>query len=158
MDILFSDLKKKDVYDAATGKKLGRIADLKFSFPAGKMLSVTVGGGLFGLGETKTMPFADVEKIGEDAVFIRTERKGGKPVPCPPEKRNPIADPCPPKPPFPPVPPCGSDICPPKPPFPPVPPCAPPRGDDNCLPPHMSKGEDMERLSADLRLDLSDYE
>ena len=88
MDILFSDLKKKDVYDAATGKKLGRIADLKFSFPAGKMLSVTVGGGLFGLGETKTMPFADVEKNRGGRGFYKNRKEGRKTRAVPARKKE----------------------------------------------------------------------
>ena len=144
MDILFSELKKKDVYDSATGKKLGKITDLKFCFPSGKISAVTVGCGLLGMGETKIVPFSEVEKIGEDAVFIRTKRGSAKPDVCPPEKKNPCVSPCEPNP-------CPPNPCPPKPPF-------PPQDDDNCLPPHMGRSAGENAGHVDLRLDLDDYE
>lgn len=164
MDILFSELKKKDVYDSATGKKLGKITDLKFGFPSGKISAVTVGCGLLGMGETKIVPFIEVEKIGEDAVFIRTKRGSAKPDFCPPEKKDPCASPCPPNPcppmppcpPKPPCPPCEPNPCPPNP-CPPKPPF-PPQDDDNCLPPHMGRSASENAGHVDLRLDLDDYE
>ena len=82
MDVSFSDLKKKDVIDVKTGKKLGKTGDILFSFPEGKVVSFTVSGGFLGCGESKTFKFCDIEKIGEDAVLINEKKQheqGGRP-------------------------------------------------------------------------------
>ncbi|MBP5308454.1 MAG: PRC-barrel domain-containing protein [Clostridia bacterium] len=92
---MFSDLKKKDVVELSTGKKLGRITDALFTFPEGKIKTVTVSCGFMGMGESKSFPFGDIEKIGEDAVLVRTG--GNRPcTPCPPAPRD--RNPCPPAP------------------------------------------------------------
>ena len=68
MDILFSELKKKDVIDVCSGKKLGKITDLKFDFPFGKIKSFSVRGGMFC--DEVTVPLPQVERIGEDIVLV----------------------------------------------------------------------------------------
>ena len=71
MDILFSELKKKDVIDVCSGKKLGKVRDVAFAYPEGHVKSISVSGGVLGCGETQTVSFRDIERIGTDAVLVR---------------------------------------------------------------------------------------
>ena len=67
----FSELKKKSVVNVLDGKKLGKIKDMTFTFPEGKITAFVVG-------ETKLFSGADdyivnlccVNKIGDDAVLV----------------------------------------------------------------------------------------
>lgn len=96
MDILFSELKKKDVILLATGKKLGKIKDATIT-ARGEVISFTVGGGIFFSSNEQTFCFSDIEKFGEDTLLIRRTQKQGekcetKRRPCPPRPT-----PCPPR-------------------------------------------------------------
>ena len=101
MDILFSDFRKKDVIDVCSGKKLGKVKDLTFNYPEGRILCLTISGGMFGCGEEITIKFDRIEKVGEDAILVRTEEKREH---CPAPQKNP----CPPEPPHGPCPPNGN--------------------------------------------------
>ncbi len=99
MDILFSDFKKKDVIDVCSGKKLGKVKDMLFTFPDGKIKSITVSTNKLWGGEEEVIPYGKIERVGEDALLVNTARTepscDGKPPlkkPCPPQKG------CPPKP------------------------------------------------------------
>lgn len=124
MEFLFSQLKKMDVVSVADGKNLGRVCDLAFYFPEGKIKGFFVTG-CKGFKFTKSdvfIPFCDVVKIGEDVVLVKLgKEKPPKGEPCPPPQ-PPCPPPCPPYPPNcpPPCPPFPSQTnCPPKPNFPP---------------------------------------
>ena len=75
MDILFSELKKKDVIDVCSGKKLGKISDVKFDFPFGKIKSFSVRGGLFC--EEVIVLLSQIERVGEDTVLVNLTAKDG---------------------------------------------------------------------------------
>ena len=117
MEFLFSQLKKMDVVSVSDGKNLGRVCDLAFYFPEGKVKGFFVTGSK-GFKFTKSdvfIPLCDVVKIGEDVVLVKTEQ--GKPPKgdrCPPQSHCPPQQPdCPPPPPCPPYPPCPPPHCPP---------------------------------------------
>ena len=69
--INYNDLKKKYVVNILDGRKLGKIKDVIFSFPEGKIVSFVVGeGGLFSSKEDFTVDLCCVNKIGDDAVLV----------------------------------------------------------------------------------------
>ena len=90
MKILFSELKKKDVIDLCTGKRLGKIRDVEFTFPEGRVVNFTVGGGV--CSNPTTLALCNVEKIGKDAVLVKT--KGKDVGACPGEgcEKKPLPD------------------------------------------------------------------
>lgn len=104
MEFLFSQLKKMDVVSVTDGKNLGRVCDMAFYFPEGKIKGFYVTG-CKGFKFTKSdvfIPVCDVVKIGEDVVLVKMGQgkppKGDCPPPCPPQQH------CPPngRPPYPP--------------------------------------------------------
>lgn len=82
-----------DVVSVADGKNLGKVCDLAFYFPEGKIKGFYVTGSK-GFRFTKSdtfIPICDVVKIGEDVVLVKpAQSKPPKGEPCPP--------PCPPQP------------------------------------------------------------
>lgn len=70
MKILYSNLKKKDVIDLCSGKRLGRIRDLEFTFPDGRVTGFVAVDGV--CGNPTPISFSLVERIGKDAVLIKT--------------------------------------------------------------------------------------
>lgn len=121
MEFLFSQLKKMDVVSITDGKNLGRVCDMAFLFPEGKIKGFYVTGSK-GFRFTKSdvfIPLADVVKIGEDVVLVKV----GKDKP-------PKGDNCPP-----PQPPCPPNGRPPQPPCPPFTPCPPYSPQSHCPPP-----------------------
>lgn len=98
-----------DVVSVSDGKNLGRVCDMSFHFPEGKIKGFFVTGSK-GFKFTKSdvfIPLCDVVKIGEDVVLVKLGQ--GKP----PKGEN-----CPP-----PLPPCPPDG---RPPYPPQAHCPPP--------------------------------
>ncbi|MDE7083933.1 MAG: PRC-barrel domain-containing protein [Clostridia bacterium] len=118
MEFLFSQLRKMDVVSVSDGKNLGRVCDMAFLFPEGKIKGFYVTGSK-GFKFTKSdvfIPLADVVKIGEDVVLVKTgQGKPPKGEQCPPPQSN-----CPPQPP------CPPNGRPPYPPYPPQQPHCPP--------------------------------
>lgn len=133
MELTYNDLKKRDVINIADGKCLGRISDMRFSFPKGVIVGIYVPGRktncitrIF----DRTLIYIDesrIIKIGGDVILVNLG-ENQKPIKdikkCPP----PCPSPCPP--------PCPS-------------PC-PPRMDSDC------DGIDFSQLSGG-KIDLDDY-
>ena len=103
MELSYNDLKKRDVINVPDGRCLGRITDLRLSFPSGVMIGIVVPGRkvnrIFRWFD-KTEIYIDrsrIIKIGGDVILvdISCEKRAPKPK-CEQQK------PCPPKPPFPP--------------------------------------------------------
>lgn len=98
MEFLFSQLKKMDVVSVSDGKNLGRVCDMAFFFPEGKIKGFFVTGSK-GFKFTKSdvfIPFADIVKIGEDVVLVKLgKEKPPKGDNCPPPF-PPCPPPCPP--------------------------------------------------------------
>ncbi len=67
--INYVDLKKKCVVNILDGRKLGKVKDVVFSFPEGK-ISYFVVGGLFGGANDYAVDLCCVNKIGDDAVLV----------------------------------------------------------------------------------------
>ncbi len=113
MELTYKDLTKKDVINIADGKCLGRITNIKFVFPAGKIVGIFVPGrkcfSLFRIFD-KTEIYIDegsIVKIGGDVILVNLRCKedcSPKPVR---KKENQVMPPppcapfCPPKPPQP---------------------------------------------------------
>lgn len=88
----------------ADGKNLGRVCDLAFYFPEGKLKGFFVTGSK-GFRLTKSdvfIPIGDVMKIGEDVVLVKPGKSKPPKGDCPPQLNCP--PPCPPnnRPPYPP--------------------------------------------------------
>lgn len=100
MEVIFSELKQKEVINVADGRHLGRVCDLSFTFPEGKVIGLTVTG-CKGFKFTKQevfLPLKCIVKIGEDAVLVNLSDDA--PPPPPPGKGQPhFPPPCPPPPP-----------------------------------------------------------
>lgn len=98
MEVVFSELKQKEVISVTDGKHLGKVCNLTFTFPEGKITGFTVTG-CKGFKFTKQevfLPLKCVIKIGEDAVLVN----GSEPPPnnCPPPNPPPFCPPPPPPP------------------------------------------------------------
>lgn len=89
MEILYSELKRKEVINVSNGVHLGKVCDLTFSQPENKVLGFTVTGGK-GLCLTKRdlfIPMCDIVKIGEDVVLTKLADKKEEKE-CPPPKNG----------------------------------------------------------------------
>lgn len=99
MEVIFSELKQKEVINVADGKNMGKVCDITFTFPEGKVTGLTVTG-CRGFKFTKQeifLPLKSVVKIGEDAVLVSLSENS--PPPPPPGKGQNCPPPCPPPPP-----------------------------------------------------------
>ena len=92
MELSYNELRKRDVINVPDGRCLGRITDLKLSFPSGVMVGIVVPGrksrGIFRWFD-KTEFYIDrsrIIKIGGDVILvdISCERKPPKPNHKPP--------------------------------------------------------------------------
>ena len=70
--VSFNDLKKKSVVNILDGKKLGKVKDLTFEFPEGRISAFIVGEQkLFAAAENDLIvKLCCVDKIGDDAVLV----------------------------------------------------------------------------------------
>lgn len=121
MEYLFSKLKKLDVISITDGKNLGRLCDISFTLPDGKIKGFFATGSK-GFKLTKSevfIPLCDLVKVGEDTILVKFGKppKDGKP--CPPPKGDNCG--CPPN-----QPPCPTGCQPNQPPCPPNYPNRPP--------------------------------
>ncbi len=81
MGISFRELTKKTVVNLVTGARLGYVCDMTFDFKTGCVLGfILPEKGVFKKEET-FIPLKDVEKIGEDVVFVRVN-SGESEEPC----------------------------------------------------------------------------
>lgn len=72
METSFCELKQKEVINVKDGKRLGRIVDIVFCCPEGKITGIVVPGGrsfLFSKNEM-FIDWRNIEKIGEDAILV----------------------------------------------------------------------------------------
>ena len=98
MEVIFSELKQKEVINVADGRHLGKVCDLSFTFPEGKIIGLSVTG-CKGFKLTKQevfLPLKCIVKIGEDAILVSLSDEA--PLPPPPNKPPHCPPPCPPPP------------------------------------------------------------
>ena len=96
METSFCELKRKEVVNLADGKRLGRVTDVVFTYPEGKVQGIVVPGGR-GFRWGKADLFIElkcVTKIGVDVVLVDIRS-----APKPEKKRGKWEDSCPPPPP-----------------------------------------------------------
>lgn len=96
MEVNFSELKQKEVINVSDGRHLGKVCDLSFKFPEGKIIGFTVTGckGFKFSRQEVFLPFNCVSKIGEDAVLVNLSESSPPP---PPPKGQPFCPPAPPQ-------------------------------------------------------------
>ncbi|MGN0823302.1 MAG: YlmC/YmxH family sporulation protein [Candidatus Gallimonas sp.] len=72
METSFGDLKRKEVVNLGDGKQLGRVCDVVFTFPEGKVQGIVVPGGRgFRFGKADLfIDLRNVTKIGVDVVLV----------------------------------------------------------------------------------------
>ena len=87
----FRELCTKEVVQIKDGACLGRVDDLELDENAARIESLLLLGrprlfGLLGRDETLTIPWADIERIGLDAILVRTE------IPAAPQSHGGLLD------------------------------------------------------------------
>ena len=97
------ELKHRDTINVCDGKRLGKVCDVVFTFPEGRVRGIVVPGGK-GFRWGKADMFIDIKnvlKIGEDVVLVEIKNASAPPEP----KRDKWGNCPPPMPPPPPQPP-----------------------------------------------------
>ena len=84
MEISYCQLRQKEVINLKDGKRLGRVNDLVFTFPEGKVLGIVVPGGRGFFRPGIFIDIRNVVKIGEDTVLVEVRHKQ-KTAPPPPK-------------------------------------------------------------------------
>ena len=79
----FSSFRKKELINVSDGMKLGFVDDIMFDSESAEVRSLVVYGrpklfGLLGRGSDITIPWSDIQMIGEDTILVKSE---GIPVP-----------------------------------------------------------------------------
>jgi YlmC/YmxH family sporulation protein len=96
VDTSFRELKKKETINLLDGKRLGKVCDVVFTFPEGRVQGIVVPGGTgfrWGKGDL-FIEFKQIKKIGIDTVLVevkcapKAEKKKEKWEDCPPPPRN----------------------------------------------------------------------
>ena len=87
----FRELCSKEVVQLKDGACLGRVDDVELDADTARIGSLLLLGrprlfGLLGRDETLTIPWADIERIGLDAILVRTD------VPAPPPSHGGLLD------------------------------------------------------------------
>ena len=87
----FRELCSKEVVQLKDGACLGRVDDLELDADTARIGSLLLLGrprlfGLLGRDETLTIPWADIERIGLDAILVRTD------IPAPPPSHGGLLD------------------------------------------------------------------
>lgn len=86
METSFSELHKKEAVNLTDGKRLGRVCDVVFTYPEGKVQGIVVPGGK-GFRWGRAELFIDlkcVKKIGIDVILVdiksapKPEKRGGR--------------------------------------------------------------------------------
>lgn len=73
MESSFLELRCKEVINVTNGKKLGRIIDIVFDLPTGKIKGFVVpisSGSLFKQAQQAFIPYNQICKIGEDTILV----------------------------------------------------------------------------------------
>ncbi len=73
MELGFNELKKKSVINVLDGRDLGKICDLIFTYPEGRIKAIIVPGKRNAFFKTNELiiDLRCIEKIGNDAVLVR---------------------------------------------------------------------------------------
>ncbi len=79
MELNYSSLKKKKVVNLVDGKDLGKVTDLVFTFPEGRVLAFIVSKKTILPSDEFLVNLCCVEKIGDDAVLVRLK---DEPIGC----------------------------------------------------------------------------
>ena len=79
----FRELCSKEVVQLKDGACLGRVDDVELDADTARIGSLF---GLLGRDETLTIPWADIERIGLDAILVRTD------IPAPPPSHGGLLD------------------------------------------------------------------
>lgn len=87
----FRELCSKEVVQLKDGACLGRVDDVELDADTARIGSLLLLGrprlfGLLGRDETLTIPWADIERIGLDAILVRTD------IPAPPPSLGGLLD------------------------------------------------------------------
>ena len=87
----FRELCSKEVVQLKDGACLGRVDDVELDADTARIGSLLLLGrprlfGLLGRDETLTIPWADIERIGLDAILVRTD------IPSPPPSHGGLLD------------------------------------------------------------------
>ena len=92
MELTYKELQKRDVINITDGKCLGRIIDMKFTFPDGKIIGIFVPGrkvcSLFLAFNRNSLyiPERNINKIGGDVILVNLKGDGNF---VPPNPKNP---------------------------------------------------------------------
>lgn len=102
METSFSELKQKDTVNICDGKRLGKVCDVVFTFPEGKVQGIIVPGGRgFRWGKDDVfIELKQIVRIGEDVVLVELKNSAAscepkQRPPCPPPNRPPQPPPQP---------------------------------------------------------------
>lgn len=85
METGFCQIKQKEVINVKDGKKLGRVCDVVFTFPEGKVLGFVVPGGRGFFQPEVFIDLRCVIKIGEDTVLVEVSSMSKN---MPPKRRR----------------------------------------------------------------------
>ena len=90
-EMTFRELCSKEVVQLKDGACLGRVDDVELDADTARIGSLLLLGrprlfGLLGRDETLTIPWADIERIGLDAILVRTD------IPAPPPSHGGLLD------------------------------------------------------------------
>ncbi len=90
METSFSELKQKDTVNVCDGRRLGKVCDIVFTYPEGKVQGIVVPGGKgFRWGKADMfIELKNIVRIGEDVVLV--EIKGASQ--CEPKKNDKCED------------------------------------------------------------------
>ncbi len=89
MELSFNELKKRDVINVPDGRCMGRITDLRLSFPNGTLAGIIVPGrknrGIFALFDRSEIYIdrSRIIKIGGDVILVDISTAPRPPKPCP---------------------------------------------------------------------------
>ena len=74
----FTSFKRKEIINVTDGMKIGFVDDILFDAESAQVRAVVVFGklrlfGFFGRGADLTIPWNEIEKIGEDTILVRSD-------------------------------------------------------------------------------------
>ncbi len=75
METSYGELKRKETVNVCDGKRLGKVCDVVFTYPEGKVLGIVVPGGRgFRFGKSDLfIELKRVTKVGVDVVFVELQ-------------------------------------------------------------------------------------
>lgn len=82
MEILFSNLRSKEIINLFDGKRLGHLIDVSFDKETGKVLGFVVPGlkKMFRKVDDIFIPLELIKKIGDDVILVRLDGLGPAPA------------------------------------------------------------------------------